>query len=190
MGFGEKLRHELRELRDVSLYFGTWLALLITVKHLILAEYHIDFSGYARILVGTLVLAKVVMVLEHVNLGSWTKRAPAWQEIVVRTALYTAGVFVVLLVEKLVDELRVGAGGVAAALARALQATNFNQAMANTLAVSCSLLVYNFLAVLKRYLQPDGLAGVLRRPPPRDLPTEVPGSGGRADPGAPATSKH
>jgi hypothetical protein len=47
-----------------------------------------------------LILAKVVMVQEYVPLGAWVRERPAWVDVMVRTALYSFGVIVVLLLEK------------------------------------------------------------------------------------------
>lgn len=49
-----------------TIYFAAWLSLLILLKVLVLEEYHIRFRGLSTVVVGALVLAKVVLVLEHV----------------------------------------------------------------------------------------------------------------------------
>jgi hypothetical protein len=73
-----------------GLYVFLWIGLLVTVKKLVLAEYQIEFAGLSAALIGALVLAKVVLILEHVPLGLLTHNRPAWVEVMVRTVLYAA----------------------------------------------------------------------------------------------------
>ena len=65
-----------------------------------LAEYQIEFRHYSMALVGALILAKVVLLLEHVSLGAWVRVQPAWVDIALRTVLYSIGVLVVMTLEK------------------------------------------------------------------------------------------
>ena len=95
-----KLRNEIKAVALAGLYFGTWIGVLIILKELVLAEYQIEFRAWSLVLIGTLVLAKVVLVLEHVPLGAWIRTRPALVDVILRTALYALGVFVVLVLEK------------------------------------------------------------------------------------------
>ena len=100
MAAHEKLKRELEELSLAGLYFFLWIGLLVAIKKLVLAEYQIEFVGLSAALIGALVLAKVVLILEHVPLGPLTRSRPAWVEVLLRTVLYSAGVVVVMLLEK------------------------------------------------------------------------------------------
>ena len=100
MSFGRKLRNEIRTVALTALYFAVWIGVLVTLKQLLLAEYRIRFNGLSLALVGALVLAKVVLVLEHVPLGRWTRQKPALLDVILRTALFGFGVLVALLLEK------------------------------------------------------------------------------------------
>ena len=95
-----RIKQELKAMGLAMLYFGCWLAALLIIKQLVLEEYQIQFSGLSKALVGALVLSKVVLVLEHVPLGAWVRSKPAWVDVVLRTVLYSLGVFAVLLLEK------------------------------------------------------------------------------------------
>lgn len=67
---------------------------------LFLEDSAIEFQGVSAAVVVTLVLAKVVLILEHFSLGGSLCRQPVWVETVLRTVLDCAGVFVVVLLEK------------------------------------------------------------------------------------------
>src|SRR5258708_6080379 len=103
MSAKQKLKHELNALGIASLYFGVWLGVLIVLKKLVLAEYEIQFHGFAVAVMGTLILAKVVLILEHVPFGVWVRSWPVLVDVLLRTALYGLGVLVVLILEKAFD---------------------------------------------------------------------------------------
>ena len=100
MSIMQKLKDEAVSMALLMLYFVVWIGALVLLKKLILAEYRIAFHGLSAALVGALVLAKVVLVLEHVSLGAWVRTRPAMLDVVLRTILYALGVFVALLLEK------------------------------------------------------------------------------------------
>ncbi|HWT83051.1 MAG TPA: hypothetical protein VN648_30080 [Candidatus Methylomirabilis sp.] len=110
MSFAQKMKDEIKALAFATLYFGSWIGVLMVLKELILAEYQIEFHGLSLALVGTLVLAKVVLVLDHVPLGAWTRTRPTWVNVLLRTALYALGVLVVLILEKAFEGRRENGG--------------------------------------------------------------------------------
>jgi hypothetical protein len=56
MSFRQKLRDEIKAVALATLYFATWIGVLVLLKKLILAEYRIEFHGLSLALVGALVL--------------------------------------------------------------------------------------------------------------------------------------
>jgi hypothetical protein len=163
MSFPQKLKQELYAVIVLTSYFGAWLGMLILLKFLILAEYHIGFNKFSVALIGALVLAKVVLVLEHVSFGAWVRAQPAWLDVVLRTALYTLGVFVLLLLEKAV-ELRHEYGGFSAALIGGYQHAEGIHVLLNTLCLSGALLSYNMLSVVRRRLGKGALLKMFTMP--------------------------
>ena len=161
----EKIKHEIVSLVSVTLYFGCWIAVLLLIKKLILAEYQIAFQGFSMVLIGALILAKVVLVLEHVPLGAWVRRRPTWVDVGLRTALYAAGVVVVLLLEK-GFEGRHEHGGFGPALIAVFQDTNVNHIWVNTICISGALLVFNAVSVVRLRLGKGGLRRLFLTPMP------------------------
>jgi hypothetical protein len=96
----QKLKDEIKAVAITTLYFSMWLGSLVLLKKIILAEYQIEFHGLSVALIGALILAKVVLVLENVSLGTWVRTHSALIEVVLRTAFYAFGVFVVLVLER------------------------------------------------------------------------------------------
>ena len=151
MSITQKLKHEITALISLMFYFGCWLGALVLLKYLLLAEYQIATYGFSVAVVGALVLAKVVLVLEHVSLGAWIRSQPAWLDVVVRTVLYSFGVLVLLLIEK-AFEGRHEYGGFTASLYAVFQHADIYHVWTNTLCLSAALLSYNMLSVIRKHL--------------------------------------
>ena len=167
MGFAQKLQHELMAVIALTLYFGCWIGALVLIKYLVLAEYKIAFYGFSVALVGALVLAKVVLVLEYVPLGAWVRVRPAWVDVVLRTALYAFGVFVVLLLER-AFEGRHEHGGLGPSLMAVFQQVDAKHVWLNTICLSAALLSYNMLSVVRKRLGKGALLQMFLTPLPND----------------------
>lgn len=166
MSFAQKLKHEIMAVIALTLYFGCWIGALVLLKYLLLAEYHIAFSGLSVALVGALVLAKVVLVLEHVSLGAWVRAQPAWVHVVLRTALYSFGVFVLVLLEK-AFEGRHEYDSFGASMFALFQQANAIHIWLNTLCLSAALLSYNMLTVVRAHLGKGALLRMFLTPLPK-----------------------
>ena len=167
MSIAQKLKHELASVISLTLYFGCWLGILVLFKYLLLTEYQIAFTGASVALVGALVLAKVVLVLEYVSLGAWVRAQPAWVDVVLRTVLYSFGVFILLLLEK-AFEGRHEYGGFDAALSAVFQHAVGTHVVLNTLCVTAALLSYNMLSVVRKRLGKGALLRMFNSPLPKE----------------------
>ncbi len=165
MSFRQKLKDEIKDIGIAALYFGCWLGGLLLLKLLVLAEYRIAFHGWSLAVVGALVLSKVVLVLENVSLGAWVRGRPAWEEVVLRTVIYSLGVAVVLFLEK-GFEGRHEHGGFGPALRQLIQQADVNHVLSNTLCLSGALLGYNMLSVVQRHLGKGGVIRIFMSPFP------------------------
>jgi len=164
MSLGQSLKKEIEEVALTTFYFAVWLGVLVLLKRLILADYRIEFHGLSLALIGALVIAKVVLVLEHVPLGPWVRRHAVLFEVLLRTLLYTLGVAAVLLLEK-AFEARHEEGGFGVALGRVLQHRDIAHVWANTICVGSALLVFNAVSVLRRHLGEGRLVALFLAPP-------------------------
>jgi len=165
-GFHQKLKREVIALVLTTLYFALWLCALMLLKVLILAEYKIEYRKFSLALVGALVLAKVVLVMEHIPLGTWIKRWPLALDVIVRSLAYGIGVLVVLLLEK-AFEARHEQGGFGAALYGIFQHRDMPHIWSNVMCVVSALLWFNVLTVVRRQLGAGSLMRIFLSPPPR-----------------------
>jgi hypothetical protein len=166
MSVKQKLANEIKAIVLTTLYFAVWFGMLVVLKELILADYDIAFRGFSAALIGALVVAKVVLVMEHVTLGQWVHKHPALVDVILRTLLYTVGVFVALLLEK-AFEARHEYGGFVAALKNILRHRDMPHVWANSICVGVALLGFNILAVVRRHLGEGGLVRLFMDPPAR-----------------------
>ncbi len=171
MSLKHKLAHELKAVAVAALYFACWIGALLVLKFLLLTEYKIAFRGWSIIVMGALILSKVVLILEHVSLGAWVRSKPAWVDVVLRTALYSAGLVVVLILEKGIEG-RHEHGGFAGAVEAGFRSADAYHIYINTICLSGALFVYNALAVLRRHLGEKGLLKLFLVPlPPKAAPS-------------------
>lgn len=153
----EKLSHELKALALITLYFAVWFGLVMLLKKLLLAQYDIQFNGLALALLGAVLLAKVVLLMEHVPVEAWVPNHPAVVAVVFRTLIYFLGVLVVLTMEK-AFEARHEYGGFARALTRVYQHPEYPRVWFNTICVGLALLGFNIFSVLRRHFGKNGLS--------------------------------
>jgi hypothetical protein len=166
MSFAQKLKHEIVALIALTFYFGCWLGALVLLKFLLLAEYQIAFHHLSVAIVGALVLAKVVLLLEHVSLGEWVRARPAWVDVVLRTALYSFGVFVLLMLEK-AFEGRHEYDSFGALLIAVFRHADAIHVWLNTLCLTGALLSYNMLSVIRKRLGKGALLQMFMTPLPK-----------------------
>lgn len=163
MSFKNKLIHELKEIFWTTLYFSVWIGLFLTLKILLLEEYHIGFYQYSVILIGALIAAKVVLILNNVPFSSWTKRQPAIIGILLRTLLYLAGIFIVMILEKSFEG-RHEYGGFFNALKGISDQTEFYHVLVNTICIFGALLGFNIWSVVTKQLGEGWLWKILSLP--------------------------
>ena len=159
MSIQEKLKHELKMVVLVTLFFAAWLGALMGLKILILEDYQISFGSVSTVLIGALILAKVVLILEHVPLDGWQRNQPVLMDVILRTLLYAFGTLVVMLLEK-AFESRHEQGGFGPAFMNVFQHRDVPHVWANTICMGGALLFYNLLSALNRHLGTGGLARV------------------------------
>jgi len=161
------LAKELKTVASTTLFFAAFYLVLILLKSLVLEEYRIRFSGVSIAIVGALLAAKAVIVLEHVPLLPWVERSPAWVQVLTRTALYGVGVLVLFMLER-AFETRHERGGFVPALIGLAEDPHWPQLLAASIAVSVSLLAYNVLCVVRRHVGHEGLRRMMLEPLPSE----------------------
>jgi hypothetical protein len=164
LSWKEKLKHELKSVGIATLYFLIWFGFLMLIKVLLLEEYHIKFSGLSQVIIGALVVAKVILVMEHIPLGSWVQRKPAIVDVLLRTVLYSIGIIIILILEK-AFEGRHEYGGFGSSLRQVFNHVDVYHVWVNSIVVVCALLSFNFLTIIRMRLGKGVLLRMLKEPP-------------------------
>ena len=84
----EKLKHELRELIPVTLFFFAAFQLLAVTDALILRQYGIKISVFLGATLAALVIAKVVLLTDHFALVNRFPHKPLIYNVVWKTLIY------------------------------------------------------------------------------------------------------
>jgi hypothetical protein len=156
MTVGERIRHEVREIGLVTLYFLSCFLFFLSLKKLVLEEYHLEIKVLHTAVIGALIVAKVVVLLEKTSFGDRFHSASRFVHVLWRSFCYTAIVFVVTLAERLFEFYR-ESGELPRALSELWAGGNINHFLAMNLCVGFSFLIYNFFSEIDRHLGEGGL---------------------------------
>ncbi len=113
---------------------------------MILTEYKVEFSGISKAIIGALILAKVVLVIDLIPLSKWTRQHPAIYFIFFRTLFNIVAVFILLLLEK-AFEARHEYGGFGSSLSQVFQHRDVYHVWANVTVVSIAVFWFNVIFV-------------------------------------------
>jgi hypothetical protein len=86
----QKVKHELRELIPVTLYFFVTFQLLALTDELVLKQYGIRVSVFVAAMIGALIAAKVIVITDHLALLNRFPNKPPVYKIVWKTLVYFA----------------------------------------------------------------------------------------------------
>jgi hypothetical protein len=170
MSLRQKLNREIWEFFVTTLYFALCFGVLVLLKRLYLSEYQIQVPGVSLALVSALIVAKVVLLMEHVTLGQWVRKHAVGLDVILRTILYTIGVAVALLLER-GFEARHEHGGFRAGVAWVFQHREMHHVWADTIAVGAALLAFNALSAVRRHLGEGRLHRLFLAPPAQESNT-------------------
>jgi hypothetical protein len=103
---GHKLMHELRQLIPVILFFFVAFQLLALTQTMMLEQYGIRVSTFLTATVAALVVAKVVLIADHLPFINRFPEKPLVYNVIWKTVIYFAASLAVRYVEHLVDSWR------------------------------------------------------------------------------------
>ncbi len=166
----EKIIKEIKSILLTSLYFFCWFGGLMVIKVLLLREYHIEFTGLTLVIIGALVVAKVVLILEYVPMP-FMHGKPAWIEVLMRTMIYMCGVFVVMALEKSF-EARHEYDGVMDALMHLTEHADIYHFWVNLISVFAALLFFNIWTVVQKHYGEGMFMKMMLAPVPREMPAK------------------
>lgn len=159
MGMLSVLKHEVRQVGMVILYFLFCFGVVLTLKKLMLAAYQIEFYALSSAVVGALVIGKVVVVLDKTRAGTrFDASLPLGLAALYKSMVYALVTFVVLFLEKLFHAYR-ESGTVGQAVMEVWAHRDRNVILAKVILIGLAFAAYHIYAGLDRRLG----EGTLRR---------------------------
>lgn len=151
MSFKEKFKEEMRQIGIVSLYFFICFAMILLLKKLMLAEYDIKFFALSTAVIGALVVAKVVIILDHTSIGKRFEDHQVYVNVLYRSLVYSFFVGVVVLIEH-AFEARHEAGSFMAGVKEVITHGNEDKFWATFIFIFISFVGYNVISVISDHL--------------------------------------
>ncbi len=135
---------ELKSIGAVSLFFLISFGLILLLMKLFLNEYSIKFYALSKIVVSSLVAAKVVIIMDKTPIVRKFRQHPRYVRVFYKTILYTIAVFLLGILEKiLIHHIAIEA---------IIQDRNLNHFLAVNLCVAIVFCIYNILAEIDIYM--------------------------------------
>jgi hypothetical protein len=159
--FWHWLVHEVRSILTAALFFLTCFAVIMVLKTLMIEEYDLTVGASAKVLMLSLVTAKVVVLFGRLSVG----RQIGVVEVLLRSTLYSFAAFVLLLLEHGLSE-RKEAGGFWAAVTQAFRHPDMPVIWATLICVTLAFLIWTAIGVLARAIGRERLLGALLGPTP------------------------
>lgn len=160
MSLLSKLKHEVKEIGLVTLYFFFCFGVMLTLKKLLLVDYQVEkVQVISTAVITALIIAKVVIILDHTPAGTrFDANQPLWLVVLYKTLVYLGVAFIVFSLEKLFHAYR-ETGLIKQAVWEAWEHRKQNIMLIKLLCIGLTFLGYHFYAGLDRRLG----EGTLRR---------------------------
>jgi len=108
-GRKEKIKHELREMLELSLYLAFFFCALALYDMLLLRQYSADYLTFGFALINALVITKVIMIGEYARLGRKHENKPVLVSAVWKSFVFGLLVYAFHIVEEAIKRLIHGA---------------------------------------------------------------------------------
>lgn len=108
MNLINKLKHEIKEVGLVMLYFFFCFCVILTLKKLLLVDYQVEVKVFSTAAISAFIIAKVVIILDHTSAGRrFDAHYPLWFVVMYKTLVYLVVAFFVFYLERLYDAYQV-----------------------------------------------------------------------------------
>jgi hypothetical protein len=156
----QALQHELKKLIPLTLFFFMSFAYIIAIVDLLLEDYSIDGYSLSKALIGALIAAKTVAILDMVLKSDRWRHSPRYVGLLIRTFLYTLFALFIFLLEGLFEAYR-KTRAFPAAITEFLQTETFHHLLAVTLCVAIVFFIHNLWQEIDSHLGRGSLWKIL-----------------------------
>jgi hypothetical protein len=138
---GKWLRHEAAEARAIFLFFLIGFLLQLLIIKLVLAEFSIPLFAISKALLGAVLAAKAVLILDTTPLARKLEHYPRAIAVAVKTLLYGTGTLMLGYLERLIEAL-FRTGSLDGAIRSVTEQTNLDRFFAWILGISLVFAIY------------------------------------------------
>lgn len=172
-GIVAKIKHEVLEVIPPTVFFFIAIGLLILTKRLMLQQYGIEFADFGAAVIGALIIAKVVLIVDYFPFINKFPDKPLIYNVIWKTVIYVLAAFIVRLGEHFVP-LVIKYGSIGEAASHLLDDVVWPQFWIIYIWLSVLLFVYCSLRELVRAIGKDQVLtlffGVVRRTQKAEVP--------------------
>lgn len=143
------LAKEIKEIAKVTLFFLISFGLILLLVKLLLAEYSIDVYVLTKIIVGSLVAAKAVIIVDQLKIVK-SSHKPRYLIIAYKSFFYTLAVLIIGLIEKIFDGYK-ETKNLGSAISMMIQDRNMSHFFAVILCLAIVFSLYNIFDELNNY---------------------------------------
>jgi len=170
MRFFKWLAQEMTEIFPVTLFFFVGFGLILLIVKLVLRNYSVQIGVLSRAMLFSLIVGKVVLVLENVRLDERFPNLPRSGLIAIKTAFYGSGAVIAGIIEKIVEYWR-SSGGLGEAMREAWLNSSGSRFSAIVLSVTLLFATYFTFLELDQALGKGGIYTLLFKRPRTGGPT-------------------
>jgi hypothetical protein len=158
------VKEEAKKMAVLFVYFLFYFGVFMGLKRLMLAHYNITYYGFGAAMLGALIAAKAVLVIEASPLAKPFREHMPCLKIIYDTLLYTLLALIFLYLEKIV-ELAHKEGSFRLAFLSAGHDDDWYQFCATVGCGALAFLGYAVFAAISRHLGPGELVRLFFHPP-------------------------
>ena len=146
----EAIKKELKKIGYLALFFLLAFGYIILIMKLFLEEYSITTYVLGKAILGAIIAAKTVVILDVALKLEWLENRPRYLSVLYRTFVYTLAALILGSIEGFLEAYR-GTRVISQAMAKFWQRESFSQILAVTLCLAVVFCLHNLWQEIDRY---------------------------------------
>ncbi|WP_028947667.1 hypothetical protein [Synechocystis sp. PCC 6714] len=160
----QSLKHEVRKVGSLSLFFFIGYGYILILMKLLLKEFSVDVNIFAKVVIYSIISAKSVAIMDMTPWMNRFSEYPRYLQVLYKTSIYTLAVFLLNLIENIFHAYH-QTKALNSAFMLFLETRSFSRFLAILLCVSIIFLIHNIFQEFDRYLGKDNLSKFFLKPP-------------------------
>jgi|ERR1700728_1870887 len=153
-----KVTQEFGQLTSLTVYLGVFFCVLDTYSMLLMNKFHIAYFAYGTALVNALLVAKVILIGEAINLGGRFEQKPVLCSAIAKATMFAWLVFVLHLLEEMLKNLLVGK-----TVTAVFEDIRLDDLLMRTIVIVCAFVPLFIFREVRRVVGRDVLRNILLR---------------------------